>query len=99
MKSIVQKDKKRRKLVYRSEDQSFILKHLYSNTQYIPSIRLNAALKLFNFSSNSFKDKTVSRCIFTYRKSKIHKNFRFSRLFFLKSARLGLISGLKKSSW
>nr|QYC61984.1 ribosomal protein S14 [Guinardia striata] len=99
MKSILQKDKKRRLLVYKYENQKFILNHLYSNMHLLPSIRLNAALKLFNCSSNSFKDKTVSRCIFTYRKSKIHKNFKFSRLFFLKTARLGLISGLKKSSW
>jgi len=99
MKSTVQKDIKKRKLVYSFEDKVFILNHLNTNARLKTSIRLSITLRLFNLSSNSFQNRLVSRCIFTSRKSKLHKNFRFSRLFFLKAARLGLISGLKKSKW
>ena len=77
----------------------FILNNLSKNTNLKSSIRYNASLTLFNFSSNYFKTRIVNRCIVTSRKSKIHNNFRFSRLFFLKIARQGLISGVKKSSW
>lgn len=99
MKSVVQKDKKKRGLVYKSEKDLFILKNLSKNTSIKPSLRHNISLKLFNISDNEFNTRVVNRCIVTYRKSKIHNYFRFSRLFFLKLARQGAISGLKKSSW
>jgi len=99
MKSVVQKDKKKRRLVYKSEKDLFILKSLSKNTFIKPSLRHNISLKLFNISGNQFNSRVVDRCIVTHRKSKIHNHFRFSRLFFLKLARQGAISGLKKSSW
>lgn len=99
MKSVIQKDKKRRNLVYKFESTNFIFKSLVKNTSLKPSLRHTASLHLFNCSSNIFKTRLVNRCIVTSRKSKLYNSFRFSRLYFLKIARQGLISGLKKSSW
>jgi len=99
MKSVIQKDKKKRNLVYKAEFKTFIYKSLIKNTSLKPSFRYNASLSLFNCSSNIFKTRLVDRCIVTSRKSKLHNSFKFSRLYFLKIARQGLISGLKKSSW
>jgi len=99
MKNLRQKDIKKRKLIYKSELTTFIFKTLSTNNRLKNSIRLNITLKLFNLSLNNFKTRSVNRCIFTNRKSKINKNFRFSRLLFLTIARSGQIYGLKKSSW
>jgi len=99
MKSVRQKDLKKRNNVYKSELTTFMLKNLSINNRLKNSIRLNITLKLFNLSLNNFKTRIVNRCISTNRKSKINKNFRFSRLFFLRLARNGQIYGLKKSSW
>ena len=99
MKSVVQKDKKKRKIVSIFEDKLFVFKNLSQNLRIKPSLRYNISLNLFNFSKNNFETRLVNRCIVTNRKSKIHNYFRFSRLFFLRLARQGNISGLKKSSW
>ena len=99
MKSILQRDKKKRNHIYKSEHNLFIIKNISKNTLFKSSMRLNTSIILFNLSKNNFKNRAVNRCIFTYRKSKIHSSFRFSRLFFLKVSRFGLISGLKKSCW
>jgi len=55
-------------------------------------------LKLSSLSKN--KNRYVNRCILTSRKAKFNRFLKkFSRLSFLKLARLGVVSGLKKSSW
>ena len=99
MKSVLQKDKKKRSLVHKMESKIFVFKSLSKNTLIKPSLRHNISLSLFNISPNSFKTRIVDRCIVTNRKSKLRNSFKFSRLFFLKIARQGLISGVKKSSW
>ena len=99
MKSLRQTDIKKRNYFYKSELNTFILKNLSTNKNLKNSIRFNITLKLFNLSLNNFKTRSVNRCIFTNRKSKISKNFRFSRLVFLRIARQGQIHGLKKASW
>ena len=99
MQGILQRDKKKRNYSYKSENNLLIIKNISKNTLLKSSVRLNTSLLIFNLSKNSFKNRLVNRCIFTHRKSKIHPRFRFSRLFFLKVSRFGLISGLKKSSW
>lgn len=99
MRSLRQKDLKKRNNVYKSELTTLILKTISLNNRLKNSIRLNVTLKLFNLSLNNFKTRIVDRCISTDRKSKINKIFRFSRLCFLRLARKGQIYGLKKSSW
>ena len=84
MKSVFARDKKKRIVINNFENTNLILKNLSKNKRLKNSIRLNATLVLFNFLTNSFKSRSTERCIVTFRNSKIHKNFRFSRIFFFK---------------
>lgn len=99
MKAIFFRDKKRRSLINSCENTNLILKNLATNKCLKNSIRLNATLLLFNVFNDGLKSRLKNRCIVTGRSSKIHKKFRFSRLFFLKISRFGLVSGLRKASW
>jgi len=98
MKNQLQKDKRKRNLHLDLENKRIILKNISNNTNVTKPIRWNSELELTNSSFNSSKkNQIVNRCILTGRKSKVAPKFRVSRLSFLKLARNGFISGLKKS--
>lgn len=99
MKNSIHKDINKRRNIYKLENKKLILKSISKNTSLTNSIRLNANLKLFNLSSKHSKIDSVNRCIFTGRKSKISKKYRFSRISFFKVASSGSIFGIRKSSW
>lgn len=96
MKNQIQKDKNKRNLNSKIENKRVILKSIIYNNKISKIIRWNCELELTNISSNNFKIGIVNRCVFTGRKGKFNKQFRFSRLSFLKLARNGFIGGLKK---
>ena len=93
------KDKKKRHLILTNENKQFILKSIYKNTNVLKTIRWNSGLKFTTFKKSNYKTNLVNRCVITGRKKQINKNFRFSRLSFLKLARNGYVSGLIKSTW
>jgi len=95
----IRKDKKRRNLYFKFENKCIILKSIAQNYLILKTIRWNSELKLNTFLSNSHKTRLVKRCILTGRKNKFNKNLNISRLVFLKLARKGFITGLKKSSF
>jgi len=99
MKKLIEKDKHKRKLVSKLETKRIILKTIVRNKNFLNTIRWSANLQLSDLFLNSSKTRLVNRCILTGRKSKLTKSFRFSRLVFLKLARNGMLTGLKKSSW
>lgn len=99
MKNQIYKDKKKRKSRLKIEREQLVLKSLYKNTSISKAIRWNSGLKFTYFAKESFSSSFVSRCVLTGRQKKISPLFRFSRLSFLKYARKGYISGLKKSVW
>lgn len=99
MKNQVYKDQKKRNLSYNSENKKFVLKSIYKNTTLPKIIRWNSNLKFTELLKNSYLTSSVKRCVITGRKKKINKNYRLSRLSFLKFARNGFISGLTKSTW
>lgn len=99
MKSLIQKDKKRRKLSYKYETNRLILKNIIKNKNLTTTIRWNAVIKLSILPNNSSKIKQSNRCINTGRKKGIVSIFKLSRISFLKIARSGMISGLKKFYW
>jgi len=99
MKKLIEKDKKRRLLVSKLETKRIILNSIVRNNNLLKRVRWSANLQLSDLFVNSSKSRLVNRCIITGRKSKVIKNYRFSRLSFLRLARNGLILGLKKSSW
>lgn len=96
MKNQIQKDKNKRNLNSKIENKRVILKSIIYNNKISKIIRWNCELELTNISSINFKTGIVNRCVFTGRKGKFNKQFRFSRLSFLKLARNGFIGGLKK---
>ena len=99
MKKQIIKDLKKRKLHLVNENRFFILKSISKNSNFKNPVRWSANLKVSDLSSANLKNKIVKRCVLTGRKSKIHNNFRFSRLMFLRLVRYGFVSGLKKSTW
>lgn len=99
MKKILVKDKKNRKTIKHFEINQFILKQISSNSNFQTITKWNALNKLsYSLRSNS-KTYITNRCIKTVNKKTFNKFFSFSRMVFLKLARNGLISGLRKSSW
>jgi ribosomal protein S14 len=100
MKKKSQKDRKIRKLFNQQELNHIILKSIVKNENLSLVVKWNAISKLSNFSGSKNKTRFVNRCILTNRKAKFTNIFKkFSRLSFLRLARSGTISGLKKSSW
>jgi ribosomal protein S14 len=99
MKKLFAKDKNTRKIVKQFELKHFILKQISSNSNFIKLLRWNALNTLSNLPKRSSKTFISNRCIKTVNKKTFHKFSNFSRTVFLKLAKSGLISGLRKSSW
>ena len=99
MKNLVQKDKQFRVDVKKFERKRLILKSIIKNTYFADIIRWNAILKLTELPSRSSKVYITNRCMLTGRRKYINEFYRFSRIEFLKLARSGNISNLRKSTW
>ena len=94
----IQKEKNKRNLHFKFENKCIILKSIAQNHSVLKTVRWNSEQKLNTLISNSYKTRLVKRCILTGRKNKYNKNLNISRLSFLKLARKGFITGLKKLS-
>lgn len=99
MKKLVQKDKISRNIVNIYETKKFILKSLFSNTNFSKLIRWKAYSEMNMLPLKSSQVRVTNRCVITGRKKRINSLHSFSRISFLKLARFGRVCGLKKSSW
>lgn len=99
MKNLIQKDKQFRSYVKKSERKRLILKSIIKNAYLTDLVKWNAILKLTQLPSNSSKISVTNRCVLTGRRKYLNKLYRFSRIEFLKLARSGDISNLRKSTW
>ena len=99
MKNLVQKDKQFRMSVKKFERKRLVFKSIIKNAYFADLVRWNAALKFTELSSSSSKVSLTNRCVLTGRCKSINKFYRFSRIEFLKLARSGNISNLRKSTW
>ena len=99
MKKLFAKDKKNRHSVKQLELQHFTLKQISTNSNFLKTLRWNSFTQLAQLPSKSSKTVLSNRCLKTINKKTFHKFSKFSRIVFLKLAKLGLISGLRKSSW
>jgi ribosomal protein S14 len=99
MKKLFAKDRKNRNQIKQLELKHYVLKQISTNSNFLKTVRWNASNKLSNFPKNSSKVVTSNRCIKTINKKSFHKFTNFSRTVFLKFAKLGKISYLRKSSW
>ena len=99
MKKLLIKDKKNRQLIKELELKRFILKQISINSNFLKTTQWNANNKLTNLVKKKSKTILSNRCIKTINKKSFHKFTNFSRTVFLKLAKLGKISYLRKSSW
>jgi ribosomal protein S14 len=99
MKKLFAKDKENRKIVKQLELEHFILKQISTNSNYLRTVRWNALYKLSNMSKKSSKTLLSNRCVQTVNRKTFHKFTNFSRIVFLKLAKSGYLSGMRKSSW
>lgn len=99
MKKILAKDTKNRKIIKQFELERFVLKQIYINSNFIKLLRWNALNKLGVISNRSSKTFLSNRCVKTINKKTFHKFSNLSRTVFLKLAKSGFISGLRKASW
>lgn len=99
MKKILVKDQKNRNFVKHSEKIHFILKQVSNNSNFQKITKWNALNKLTYLKKVGSKTCLTNRCVKTINKKTFHKLSSFSRMTFLKLARNGMISGLRKSSW
>jgi ribosomal protein S14 len=99
MKKIFAKDRENRKTVKQLELEHFILKQISTNLNFLKTVRWNALHKLSNLSKRSSKTVLSNRCVKTINRKTFHKFTNFSRTVFLKLAKSGNISGMRKSSW
>lgn len=99
MKKLFAKDTKNRKSVKQLEMKRFILKQISTNSNFLKITQWNASHKLSSLPKNDSKVVLSNRCVKTVNKKTFHKFTNFSRTVFLKLAKLGNISYLRKSSW
>ena len=99
MKKIIAKDITNRKKVKQSELEHFVLKQIYTNSNFLKMLRWNALNKLNKSLKHGSKTLLSNRCVKTINKKTFHKFSNLSRTVFLRLAKSGLISGLRKASW
>jgi len=99
MKSIFERDKKKRRLFTRHELLRILLKYILLNKSLKLKTRWAASSKLEKLPRFSNSIKIIKRCVKTYRGKSVIKRFRLSRIFFRNFAQLSFIVGLIKKSW
>ena len=99
MKKLFAKDQENRKTIKQMELEHFTLKQISTNSNFLKTIKWKALYKLSNMPKKSSKTFISNRCVQTINKKTFNKFTNFSRTVFLKLAKSGYISGLRKSSW
>lgn len=99
MKKLLEKDKKIRLSIKTIENNHFVLKSIFKNSNFFTLVRWNAFIKLKNLTKKTSKIAAVNRCVFTINKKRLNKFSNISRHVFLKLIRSGHIYGMRKSSW
>jgi len=98
-KAMIEKEKKREKLVRLKWEQREALKKIVSDLNVSDEERMDAQEKLNKLSPNSSKIRLRNRCRFTGRCRGYLRKFNVSRLCFREMANAGLIPGVTKASW
>ena len=99
MKKLFAKDQKNRQIVKKLELKNFILKQISANSNFSRTTQWNALSELSSLTNRKSKTVLSNRCVKTINKKTFHKFTNFSRTVFLKLAKSGYISGIRKSSW
>lgn len=99
MKSLLERDQKRRKLFLMFEKKRIIYKYIYNNLNLPYSIRIEALKRLQSLPLQSSPTRIRNRCVVTGRARSVYKHFKISRLIFRKLAVQGFLPGIKKANW
>ena len=98
-KAMIEKEKKRERLVKMKLEQRQELKKIVRDLEVSDEERMDAQDKLNKLSPNSSKIRLRNRCRLTGRSRGYLRKFNLSRLCFREMALAGLIPGVTKSSW
>jgi small subunit ribosomal protein S14 len=99
MSNLIERDKEKRKSFLIFFEKREKLKSLLKDKEQTMSIRYKAQLQLNKLPKNSSKVRLNNRCLITGRTHSILKSFRISRIKLRELISIGLITGIKKSSW
>jgi small subunit ribosomal protein S14 len=97
--SSVKKDERRRKMVSNQKSSREKLKNIVDDVKQPYEARIDAMIKLSEKPRNSSKVRIHNRCALTGRPHAYYGFFKLSRIELRRLGNLGLVPGLKKSSW
>jgi small subunit ribosomal protein S14 len=98
-KAMIEREKKRQKLVDRYATKRAALKEIAKNTDLPMEERFTARLKLAKLPRNSSATRLHNRCQLTGRPHGYYRKLKISRIALRELGSNGLIPGLVKSSW
>lgn len=96
---MIERDKKRRKLVKRYATKRTALKATVRDLSLSPEERFQAVLALSELPKNSAKERVRNRCALTGRPRGHYRKFNLSRIALRDLASRGELPGVTKSSW
>lgn len=96
---MIERDKKRKKLVKRYKNKRDELKAIIRDKSVAPEERFQATLKLAELPRNSSKVRMRNRCALTGRPRSYYRKFNLSRIALRDLASRGELPGVVKSSW
>lgn len=99
MKKLISKDKQKRQIIKENELEKFVLNQIARNINFFKLTRWKAVNKLTNLPKKTSKTYVSNRCIKTANRKTFHKFSKFSRTVFIRLAKSGLISNLRRSTW
>ena len=97
--SMIEREKKRKKLVKRYKNKRAELKAIIKDQSVSPEERFQATLKLAELPRNSSKTRMRNRCALTGRPRSYYRKFNLSRIALRDLASRGELPGVVKSSW
>lgn len=98
-KSMVERQKKREKLVAQYASKRASLKATIANEELPMEQRFKASLKLAELPRNSSATRLHNRCQLTGRPHAYYRKLKLSRIMLRELASFGQIPGMVKSSW
>ena len=97
-KSLIEKEKHRKKLVQKYVQKRKNLKRQIKKSRFLEE-KFSLHLKLQKLPRNSAPTRLNNRCLLSGRKKGFLRDFGISRHFFRELAHEGLLPGVRKSSW
>jgi small subunit ribosomal protein S14 len=98
-KSVIERNKKRQRMVAKYAGKRAELKAIAKDESLSPEDRFNAWIKLAELPRNSSATRVRLRCEVSGRGRGNYRKFRLSRIAVRELASLGQIPGMVKSSW